>query len=340
VNAPAYYATVTDATQNPANQADGTTARHVQISLTADAPLLFWSLLPGGESRKTPIAATATAGVSAPLCTVCGIEPFAVQRRDTGDDPVNFGFGDPATGPVFTFAYSCTGPGPPGPLAGTGTVVPYVILNRYDASNATADETQQLFRAGFSGVGASTTASPTGSTVPLGCFGVNDAAEAIWVSAAPTACTVRAPIASVVAAMCGLYSRFDNATLPDACSTAVSSFADLSGATTPDTDLTTGTADIYSGTYSGNGKRVITVAIVDTLAGTTAQTMTILGFRQFLVEPNVDGTFLSPGDLNSRFIVQYIGNPVPVKQGWIDDRFALACPVPLTSGPGKVVLHQ
>jgi Flp pilus assembly protein TadG len=339
INAPAYYAAVADAAQGSSTQADGATARHVTISLTADAPLLFWSLLPGGESRKTPIAAQAVAGVSAPLCSVCGVEPFAVQARDPSDT-VNFGFGDPLGGQVFTFAYSCTGNPAPGPLAGTGIVVPYLILNRYDASNATADETQQLFRSGAAGVPASTGVNPTGSSVPLGCFAINDSVEVVWASAAPAACATRAVQSSVAAALCGMYSRFDTATQPNACVTSVTDFANLSASFAPDTDTTSGLADLYAN-YSGTGKRVITVAIVDTLAGNTLQTMTILGFRQFLVEPNSDGSFPDPGDLNGRFPVQYIGSPMPVKQGYVDDRFALACPAgQVGSGPGKVVLHQ
>src|SRR6185437_11228554 len=81
VSPPAFFATIADANAASAGgstQADGTTARHVQIAITADAPLIFWSLMPGGESRKTTVAATATAGISAPVCTACGIEPFAV----------------------------------------------------------------------------------------------------------------------------------------------------------------------------------------------------------------------------------------------------------------------
>jgi hypothetical protein len=66
--------------------------------------------------------------------------------------------------------------------------------------------------------------------------------------------------------------------------------------------------------------------------------MTVLGFRQFLLEPNTDGSFPDPADVNGRFIVQYIGSPAPVKQGYFDDRFGLSCQV--SSGPGKVVLHQ
>src|SRR5262249_50240836 len=99
VNPPGFFSTVADAASGVANKADGTTAHHVLINITADAPLLFWSLLPGGQSRKTPVAAQALAGISAPLCTACGIEPFAVAAPDA-TDTVNFGFGDPGAGQI------------------------------------------------------------------------------------------------------------------------------------------------------------------------------------------------------------------------------------------------
>ena len=66
----------------------------------------------------------------------------------------------------------------------------------------------------------------------------------------------------------------------------------------------------------------------------------LLGLRQFLVQPAADGTFFDPTDPNGRFVATYIGSPVPVKQGYIDDRFLNAGVCPVTSGPGKVVLHQ
>jgi hypothetical protein len=61
--------------------------------------------------------------------------------------------------------------------------------------------------------------------------------------------------------------------------------------------------------------------------------MNVLGFRQFLLSPNPDATSLNPGDAASRLLVTYIGNPMPLRQG----RFG-SCGI--TSGPGKVVLHQ
>src|SRR4051794_25613988 len=88
---PAYFAKLTDATDPNGVPADATTARHVQVTVTADAPLLFWSLLSLGASRKTPVAARALAGVSAPLCVACGIVPFAIAAKNA-DDPLDFGF--------------------------------------------------------------------------------------------------------------------------------------------------------------------------------------------------------------------------------------------------------
>jgi Flp pilus assembly protein TadG len=338
---PAYFATVAGATDPNGASADGTTARHVQISVTADAPLLFWSLLSLGVSRKTPIAARALAGVSAPLCTACGIEPFAVAAIDTSDQ-ANFGYGDPAGDPHYTFYYNCTGTAPP-PLPNSGLLAPYTIINRYDAGNATVpDESDQLFRIGATGLMSSTTPNPSGSRVPLGCVGIGDPLEVVWNSptfiAVPQGCggTPLAPVAG--AALCGLFSRVDNTTLPAACTTAVTDYSALAAAAGIDTDP--GAAqDLYSA-YHGNGRRVITVPVVDALAVNSAAPMTVLGFRQFLVQPNPDGTPFNPSDGNGRFVATYIGSPMPVKQGYIDDRFGLSCPAPVPTGPGKVVLHQ
>ena len=337
VNPPAFFATVSDAIGATASQADGTTARHVQINVTADAPLLFWGLLSAGQSRKTPIAAQAVAGISAPLCTACGIEPILVSALDPNDTD-NFGFGDPTEGTLYTFGFECLGTTVVQPLPGTTSVVPYGIVNRWDQANATLDETQQLYRDGAAGLLASTNPNPTGSPVPMSCVGVNDAAETIWGSTNPQLCSSQVT-AAVSDFLCGLYSRFDNATQPTICTNNVTDFATLSAAYAPDRDVTTGQTNAYTD-YIGNGRRIITVAIVSGLATDTVSTMTVIGFRQFLLEPNVDGTFLNPADANGRFVAMYIGSPAPVKQGFVDDRFSLGCPVPISSGPGKVVLHQ
>ena len=338
IDPPGYFATVAAAigTDLGASQADGATARHVHISLTAEAPLLFWSILTLGQSRKTSIAAVAVAGISAPLCTACGIEPFAVAALDP-NDTVNFGFGDPTAGNNYTFAYACNGLPGPVPISGGGNVVSYAILNRYDAGNATLDETQQLFRTGAQGLLGSTNPNPTGSPVPMGCVGINDPSETIWVSATPGACSVL-PNPSMVQALCGLYSRMDRSNPPNACG-VVTDYANLATAYVPDSDIATNSTSVYT-SYTGNGRRIVTVPIVAGLSTPFTGPLTVLGFRQFVLEPAADGTFFNPGDTNGRFPVQYIGSPAPVRSGYIDDRFGLSCPAPVVGGPGKVVLHR
>jgi Flp pilus assembly protein TadG len=352
VNSPAFFATLVDATAPGAalggNQADGTTARHVVVSLTADAPLLFFSLLPGGESRKTPIAAQAVAGISAPVCVACGIEPFAVAALDPSDS-VNFGFGDPTGGTLYTFAFTCQGNPQPATLASGATVLPYVVINRLDSGNANADSGQQLYRAGAGGLMASTNPNPTGSAVPIGCAALGDTAENLWgatfntgdgsgPSIVPNVCGRAAP-QGVVQALCGLQSRLDNTDPSAACNSNVTDFATLAAAYPPDPDQLIAQADPYS-TYLGNGRRVLTLPIVNAVTVAANGTMTILGFRQFFLERNADGSPNTPSDPSGRFVAMYIGSPAPVKQGFIDDRFGTAAGTLPLSGPGKVVLHQ
>ena len=305
VNAPAYFATVADANgaSGAGSTADGTTARHVQISIASDAPLLFWGVLPVGQSRKTTVAGQALAGISAPVCTACGIEPFAIAARDL-TDPINFGFGDPGGVNLYTLSFSCTGAPAPTALLGTQTpTVPYVIINRFDTASATLDETQQLYRGGASGLVSSTNPNPTGSPVPISCVGINDTAETIWATATPTVCR-GGVTTSVTGALCGLYSRFDNVNPPGACGTDVTDFADLSLAFLPDTDVLTGQADAYP-SYSGNGRRIITVAVVDALAGAPTAAMTVLGFRQFLLAQLPGAGSIRTGE----------GGPSPMRRG-------------------------
>lgn len=343
INPPAYFATVTDATAAGAalggGTADGTTARHVLISLTADAPLLFFSLLPGGESRKTTIAAQAIAGISAPLCVACGIEPFAVAAIDS-TDVANFGFGDPTAGQLYTFYFDCQGTPTPASLASGSIPLPYVIINRFDTANAVADETQQLYRAGSGGLVPSANPNPTGSVVPLACASIGDPSEGLWLTAIPGLCSSGAP-PSVVEALCGLQSRLDNTDQnPTAiCTNAVTDFADLAAAYPPDTDQAIQVTDAYT-LYAGNGRRILTLPIVDALTTSNAGVMKVLGFRQFFLERNTDGSPNSPSDTSGRFVAMYIGSPAPVKQGYVDDHFGLAGGTLPTSGPGKVVIHQ
>jgi hypothetical protein len=344
VPAPLFYSDLSSAVDpTSTSYADGTTARFVQINLQADAPLLFWSLLPLGQTRKTPVGAFAVAGVSAPLCTVCSMEDFAVADQSGGSDTTDFGF---VFNTKYTFYFDCTGT--PGTattvIPDATTAIPYVMIDRFNP-NLALDETQQLFRIGAGGL----IPLPSSSTNrPLACFTVN-APEFLWgnagnggTSTVPAACgNAGAANAQVEQMLCGLYARFDDPTLLTSCA-GVTSLADIAPGYQPDTD--TADYDDYTA-YGGNGRRVITVPIVDTLSTAGGTTMNVLGFRQFLVTPTPNpttGLGNDPSDTHGKFNAIYLGSIVPVKQGFYS---SLVPPAPvgacaITSGPGKVVLHQ
>jgi Flp pilus assembly protein TadG len=334
--APLCFDTVTDAVANSNGTSDCSTATAVQVTVGADAPLLFWGLLPVAQLRSTPVAAQAVAGVSAPLCTGCGIVPIAVAALNASDT-VDFGF-DASKSTVYTLYYYCLGSPLPATLAGSGSEVPYVLLNRFDTASA-LPEGDQLFQYNALGLTASNDPTPNtctaAPTTPFACANVGDC-EQLWASAPVGTCISTAPRPSVEAALCGLYSRLDSPGNVGICSTAVPDLAALDSAALPDTDLAPGETPPYSD-YLGNGRRLITAAIVEGVGGA----MTVLGFRQFLIEPNPDGTFFSPADASGRFPALYAGYPAPLSQGWFDTRYAGAlCPVGSFSGPGKVVLQK
>jgi Flp pilus assembly protein TadG len=348
VATPTFFSTLTDAI-NPTstNYADGTTAQYAQVSITADAPLLFWSLLTLGQSQKTTIAAFAAAGISAPLCTACSMEDFAVAALDQ-TDTVNFGF---TFNTKYTFYFDCTGRNTISLLGDSTATVPYVLIDRYN-SNLTLDETQQLFRIGAGGLIPLPVSTPN---LALECFAIGGQ-EYLWGGAgtgatvtAPGACTSSSENQQVQEMLCGVYSRFDDpnnvAGAEAPVCTTITDLADIATAYSPDTD--TSDYDDYTA-YQGNGRRILTVPIVDSLQTSDTGVMNVLGFRQFFVTPTPDsatGLGNDPGDTHGRFMAIYIGSVAPVKQGYFavnTNAFstapASACGV--TSGPGKVVLHQ
>lgn len=320
VEEPAFYETAAaaigegEAAGSPQAGA-GSAARHVRIDLTAEAPLTFWGFLSLGLSRKTPVAARAVAGVSAPLCQACGIEPIVVQALDP-TDTTHFGF-TPAT--RYTFGYVCNGPPTPGVLVNTAQRLQYLLINRYNTeATLFPDESSQSFRIGAGGL-------PSSTNLTQYCVNVN-AEEQIWATAVPLTCNQLRPPNIVSNYLCGLASRFD-LTVQASCQTIPESDT-IASAFTPDTDV----ADIEDYVnYTGNGRRVITVGVVEALSPTG--TMTILGFRQFLVEPAANDVTLNVSDQNARFGALYIGSAMPLRDG----RFS-GCSI--TSGPGKVVVHQ
>jgi len=266
------------------------------------------------QERKVTVAARAVAGISAPVCQACGIEPIAIAPVDA-DDTTNFGF---SANTRYTFGFSCAGPNQPTALAGSDTRIPYLLINRYnEEATLFPDESSQAFRIGAGGL-------PSDTSRTRACVQVSGV-ESVWVSATPGNCQTQKPV-TVGQYGCGLAARFD-AALATGCDTIASS-ADIITAYSADSDITD--LDDYA-TYTGNMRRILTVAIVDSVASSDA--MTVLGFRQFLLQPNQGDINVNPSDNNGRFIATYIGSPVPLKQGYMG-----GCS--LTSGPGKVVLHQ
>jgi Flp pilus assembly protein TadG len=317
---PSYYETLASALESgeegEGTTAGGTTAKYAKVTVTADAPLLFWSFLPLGIERKTPIKAQAVAGISPPLCTACGIEPLAIPPQDA-EDTVDFGY---LLNTKYTFYYQCSGT-EPAPLMGTR--VPYLVLNRYnEEATVLADESTQLFRIGALGLIPATNSAL--ACVSVSASGTAAEGDVVWQTLMPAACTANPP-SGVRSLLCGMWTRFD-VSLPEVCTSIPE--VDSLQAYQPDTDLAD--SEDYT-TYTGNGRRVITVPIVESLSSTDA--MVVLGFRQFLVEPNPNDSNINPQDADGRFVALYIGSVVPVKQGRFD-----GCQ--LAAGPGKVVLHQ
>jgi Flp pilus assembly protein TadG len=316
---PAYFAAAADAIAASGNggvgAVGGAQAKYAVSTVTGQIPLVFWNFLPIVTSRNLTVVASAVAGISAPLCTACGIEPFTVAAVDQ-TDTTNFGL---TLNELYSFTYLCIGTPAPPILTGAQQEINYVILNRLDPNAVVyPTEDSQIFRDGAGGLPGNTSSAQA-------CFAVNNT-ELIWANAAPVSCSSAAPSAVVIEALCGLDTRFEVPTNP-ACQT-ITGFDVLSTIYPADTDVNSYTT--YTA-YTGSGRRIITIPIVDSISATG--TMNVLGFRQFLVMPNSGANALSPSDQYGRFIAMYIGSVAPVKQGRFD-----GCQQ--TAGPGKVVLLQ
>ena len=320
ISDPQFYGALSDAIgsgEGTGSTASGSSAKYVRINISGETPIVFWNFLPLVQNRRTTVQATAVAGISAPLCTACGIEPIGVPAVDS-TDATDFGY---VPGTIYTFAYLCTGQGSPATLPDGGTVIQYVVLNRLSSTTQLfTGETSQLLRMGAAGLPPSTTQGDA-------CFFVNTA-EQIWATATPNACTgVNATVnTSTQAFLCGLGLRFDSA-LQGNC-TGIPDSDSIASIYTQDSDLSELTDYTQ---YTGPGRRVITIPIVDSTADTNS--MTVLGFRQFVVQPNQGAVTINAADTNGRFNVIYLGSVAPIRQGSFGGCSQAA-------GPGKVVLHR
>jgi len=305
----AYFATLDAALagDETASQASGTEARYVRVTVSAEAPLTFWGLLSLGAERKTLVRAQAVAGISAPLCTACGIEPIAIPAPNP-QDSVHF---DLRPGTRYTFAHWCQSGRPPQALRDDARdILYYVLLNPYDEEETPADGQTQLYRFGAQGLRRS-----NGRAVP--CVSIGSPKET-WPGTGRTSCDQSVP-PGVTSFLCGLATRLLDGP-PQGCE----GFSELESPT--DRDLED---RLDYASYQGNARRVITVAVM------RPEDMTVLGFRQFLLVPLSPDVPINPSDPYGRFVALYIGYPVPLRQGRFD-----RCEVGDLRGPGKVVLHQ
>lgn len=321
VQEPEYFETAGGATgegsDTGSGAAGGTNAKYVRVSLTADAPLTFFAFLALGQERKTQIAATSIAGQSAPLCEACAIENLTIAAIDPAD-LIDFGF---ARNARYTFAHSCTGNPPPQPLGNTTTRLDYLMLDRQDTgATLFADAGQQIFRIGQAGL-------PGNRTAATGCIRIGGS-ENVWENATPLQCAFNQLPGPVQAFLCGIATRFDGSSLPAQCQ-VVGELDSIVATNIPDTDLTD--LDEYAA-YTGNGRRIITIPIVEALL--PGGGMVVLGFRQFLVQPLSGQTQFNPADPSGRFTASYVGSVMPLRQGRFDGNCGL------TNGPGKVVLFR
>jgi len=188
-------------------EASGSTAKYAKVTITADAPLVFFAFLPIASERKTPIQVSAVAGVSAPLCTACAIEPIALAALDPAD-LVDFGF---VKNTRYTFGYVCNGTPTPSGIAGAQRV-PYLMLNRYnEEATLYPDENSQAFRIGAQGMLPTAIAdNPTDPSVfaRRACITVTTD-EVVWANASPLNCNANRVPGPVNAFTCGLSMRFD-----------------------------------------------------------------------------------------------------------------------------------
>jgi hypothetical protein len=324
VDPPEFFDTVSSATgegeDGGGSVSDGV-SRHARVVVTAQARTLFFRFLPQAQEGLVQLRVQAVAGMSAPLCVACGIEGIAIAALDAGDTE-HFGM-TPNT--RYTLGYTCNGGQLPQPLAGTVQRLPYLLLNKLnEEAEVFADEGTQAYRIGANGL-------PPSSNEGVSCVRVtSEEPETVWVAAAPIACggggqPQRVP-ALVGNLLCGMATRFEAGVFAG-CDTIPEVDA-ATGALAADTDVND--LDEYAA-YAGNNRRIITVAIAEDLTDTSA--ISVIGFRQFLIEPLPNNTNISPTDGNGRFIALYIGSPAPLKQGRVP-----GCTI--ETGPGKVVLHQ
>jgi hypothetical protein len=334
-----YFSTVTDALSNVngaqmggIDWGSGSYPKYVRVQITAEAPTIFAPLLTGQAARPT-VAVSAVAGVSAAICAACGIEGLAVVDQSAGGDARDFGFVPGAYYTLFLVRTQRTaGAVTPAALVGTTSAVPYVVLNHTPGGAADLDVDGSLFEFGAGGL-----STASGLTIP----------GRVTIDSAETAYTVEGTNTAGQDILCGLNTRFGVDPLSNNCATVGGSqFPGLSASYRADADIGAGSfaagdglqdfaMEYRAGIEAEDGllRRVLTVAVVD-----AADTLTVLNFRQFLIEASpvtaTVSTGLNTALVTGAFRAQYIGAPVPLRCGGAGGMCRVT-----TFGVGRTVLH-
>jgi len=306
--------------------------KYVRVQITAETPVMFAPLLTGQATRPT-VTVSAIAGVSAPICSACGIEGLAIADQSGGEDPRDFGLIPGGFYTLFLVRTQRTaGAVTPAPIAPTTVSIPYVVLNHTPGGQAELDVDGSLFEFGAAGL-----STASGLTIP----GI------VTIDSTETAYTVEGTNTAGQDVLCGLNTRFGVDPSSNNCNTiAGGQFPALSTLYPADADIGAGTfangdglqdfaTEYHAGLETEDGllRRVITVAVVD-----AADTLTVLNFRQFLIEASpvtaTVTTGLNTGLITGAFRAQYIGAAVPVRCGGIGGMCRVT-----TFGIGRTVLH-
>ncbi len=329
-----YFSTLDDALGNVnAGQSggidwtSGVYPRYVRVQIAAEAPIVFVPFLNPGATSPT-IRASAVAGISAPICTACGIDGLAVLDQSAGEDPLNYGFVPGSFYTLFLTPLQQTpnAPATPAPLEGTLASVQYVILNHVPGGPSDLDLDGTLFEMGAGAISSSSTLELPG----------NISIDAVETAYPDLAGNTAAGTTAGQNLLCGLNTRFGVDPSENICGTLVGGeFLDVAILFTADTDTGAETyaagagLEDYATEYNGNSRRILTLAVVD-----AGDTLTVLNFRQFLIETSPAVTQgINPALVTGAFRAQYIGAVVPLRCGGIGG----LCSV--SPGVGRVVLH-
>ena len=331
-----YFATQADAIANVnggqsggIDWGSGVYPKYVRVQISAQAPVMFVPLLNRTVNSLPTITASAVAGISAPVCSACGIDGLAVVDQSAGADTANYGFVPGAFYTLYLTPSQQTPNAPvtPAPLAGTIASAQYAILNHVPAGPQGLDLDGSLFELGAGGISSSAELTPVAMiSVETTETGYPDLQGNTGAGTA-----VGRDI------LCGLNVRFGVDPTSNICgNVANGEFTDLwpmFAAADADLGADTYAAGVglqdYATEYDGSLRRILTVAVID-----ATDTLNVLNFRQFLIEMSATTTQgLDPVPVSGALRAQYIGMPVPLRCGGVGGACSIA------SGVGRVVLH-